>query len=391
MKHRRSFHQHYDALIVGARCAGAATAMLLARQGARVLLVDWAGPGTETISTHALMRGAVMQLSRWGVLSQITASGTPAIRQTTFHYGDETISLPIKPSHGVQALYAPRRSVLDGALVAAARAAGVTVRYGTAFRNVLTDTQGRVVGAVLADRARNHFNVFADIVVGADGRRSTVARRVQAGSDTLARNATACLFGYMHGLPDTGTHWFYRPGIGCGAIPTNNGTHCVFAALPPQRFKAEARRARTTSNLAGFVAETNREFGALVARARLAGRLIGFTGQKGFVRRSWGEGWALVGDAGYFKDPLTAHGITDALRDAEILANAIAAGSSEALAGYQSARDAISKDLFEITEEIAGLQWGMSRLKTLHLRLNAAMKHEQDWMDDRFAQASAAA
>ena len=145
MQPNPTFAAHYDAIIVGARCAGAATAMLMARQGARVLVVDWAEPGSDTMSTHALMRGAVIQLNRWGVLDTIIAAGTPAIHTTTFQYGETVISLALKPSHGVDALYAPRRTVLDKALVDAAKQAGAEFRFGVSFKDVIRDPQGRVV------------------------------------------------------------------------------------------------------------------------------------------------------------------------------------------------------------------------------------------------------
>jgi 2-polyprenyl-6-methoxyphenol hydroxylase-like FAD-dependent oxidoreductase len=100
-----------DAVIVGARCAGAATALLLARAGARVLLVDKGMYGTDTLSTHALLRGAVMQLDRWGVLPAIVAAGTPPVLSTTFSYPEQDITVPIEPRFGVRALYAPRRAL----------------------------------------------------------------------------------------------------------------------------------------------------------------------------------------------------------------------------------------------------------------------------------------
>src|SRR6516225_11767989 len=95
----------YDVLVVGARCAGAATAMLMARKGLRVLAIDRGRYGTDTISTHALMRGGVLQLHRWGVLPRLQEAGTPPVRETTFHYGDETITVAIKTSGGVDARY----------------------------------------------------------------------------------------------------------------------------------------------------------------------------------------------------------------------------------------------------------------------------------------------
>ena len=101
--------QHYDVVIAGARCAGAATALLLARHGARVLVLDKSRYGTDTLSTHALMRGAVVQLHRWGLLPGVVGAGTPPVRSTTFHLPDAVTTVPIKPKHGVEALYAPRR------------------------------------------------------------------------------------------------------------------------------------------------------------------------------------------------------------------------------------------------------------------------------------------
>ncbi|MCH8254322.1 MAG: FAD-dependent monooxygenase, partial [Gemmatimonadetes bacterium] len=114
----------YDVIIAGARCAGASTAMLLARRGLRVLVIDPTSRGSDTLSTHALMRGGVLQLHRWGLLDAIRAAGTPAIPKTSFHYGEETIEVSIKERDGVDALYAPRRTVLDAVLVDAAVAAG---------------------------------------------------------------------------------------------------------------------------------------------------------------------------------------------------------------------------------------------------------------------------
>lgn len=110
----------FDALVIGARCAGAATAMLMARHGMRVLAVDRGAYGTDTLSTHALMRGGVLQLHRWGLLPRVAALDTPAVRSTLFQYGEEVVDVAIRPADGVDALYAPRRTVLDSMLVDAA-------------------------------------------------------------------------------------------------------------------------------------------------------------------------------------------------------------------------------------------------------------------------------
>src|SRR6476620_11852487 len=115
----------YDVVVVGGRVAGASTALLLARAGVRVVLLDRDRHGSDTMSTLGMMRGGVLQLARWGLLPDVTAAGTPPIRQVVFHYADgERVNVAIKPSAGVEALYAPRRYLLDRLLVDAAAAAG---------------------------------------------------------------------------------------------------------------------------------------------------------------------------------------------------------------------------------------------------------------------------
>ena len=134
----------FDVVVIGARCAGAATALLLARQGHRVLVLDRAKKGSDTLSTHALMRGGVVQLDRWGLLDHIVAAGTPPIRETTFHYGDDAKTLVLKPAGGVDALYAPRRTILDQVLVDAAIAAGAEFRFGVTVTDLDRAAEGRV-------------------------------------------------------------------------------------------------------------------------------------------------------------------------------------------------------------------------------------------------------
>jgi 2-polyprenyl-6-methoxyphenol hydroxylase-like FAD-dependent oxidoreductase len=176
-------HDSYDALVVGARCAGAATAMLLARKGWRVLVVDRGSYGTDTISTHALMRGGVLQLHRWGVLPRLQEVGTPPVREATFRYGDETISVAVVPSHGVDALYAPRRTLLDSTLICAAEEAGAAVLYGQTLVGLTRRSDGRVSGGTVLDADGNVMQIEADLVVGADGAGSIVARL--AGAETV--------------------------------------------------------------------------------------------------------------------------------------------------------------------------------------------------------------
>ena len=130
MRNAQNYQPRYDVVVVGARCAGASTAMLLARAGAKVLMVDRQKYGSDVVSTHALMRAGVIQLSRWGLLSKLMATGTPPVRRTAFHYGDEAVHIDVRPEHGVDFLCAPRRTALDSVLVDGAREAGVEVRHG---------------------------------------------------------------------------------------------------------------------------------------------------------------------------------------------------------------------------------------------------------------------
>ena len=200
----------YDALIVGARCAGAATAMLMARKGMRVLLVDRGGYGTDTISTHALMRGGVLQLHRWRILPRLREAGTPPVRETTFHYGDETITVTIKAADGVDALYAPRRTLLDSTLVDAAHEAGATIRHGYTLVELDHHSDGTVCGATLLDAEGNAIRINADLVIGADGVSSSVARLAGAETWAAARHFTAVIFGYFPDIELANYHWWFR-------------------------------------------------------------------------------------------------------------------------------------------------------------------------------------
>jgi 2-polyprenyl-6-methoxyphenol hydroxylase-like FAD-dependent oxidoreductase len=383
---------HYDVIIAGARCAGASTAMLLARQGLRVLVVDPTRRGSDTLSTHALMRGAVLQLHRWGVLDDIQAAGTPAIRTTTFHYGDEDIEVQIKPRDGIDSLYAPRRTVIDVVLLDAAEAAGAEVLFGYSLVDLLRDPDDRVCGARIAGGDRDEIDVAADVVVGADGLRSRVARIVEAEQQSNASHATASIYSYRQDFGLEGFHWFYSIGAAVGSIPTNDGNTCVFASLPPARFE-DNRKSGLEALYHDVLNDVSPELAERVAGSEISGKLRGFPGVPGFLRRAAGPGWALVGDAAYFKDPLTAHGITDALRDAELLARAVTAGTDEALAGYQTTRDELVKGLFDVTDRIASFEWDLDEAKNLHLVLNKEMKAEVDLLntlDKDFVAAAAA-
>ena len=367
----------YDVVIAGARCAGASTAMLLARQGLRVLVVDPTSRGSDTLSTHALMRAGVLQLHRWGVLDAIRSAETPALRKTTFHYGDEAIEVSIKELDGVDALYAPRRTVLDSVLVDAALAAGAEVVHGHSVVDLLRAPDGRIRGAKIAGADRREIDVAADLVIGADGLRSRVARILQAEFVYTVPHTTASIYGYRKGLGLAGYHWFYNVGASVGSIPTNDGDTCVFILLPPTRFEKD-RHNGLEALYHELLSEVSPVLASEVAASESSGKLRAFAGATGFLRRAAGPGWALVGDAGYFKDPITAHGITDALRDAELLARAVVEGGDDALAGYQSTRDELVKGLLDVTDHISSFEWDLDEVKEKHLVLSREMNAEVD-------------
>jgi 2-polyprenyl-6-methoxyphenol hydroxylase-like FAD-dependent oxidoreductase len=370
----------YDAVVVGARAAGAATAHLLARHGLRVLLVDRGSRGADTLSTHALMRGGVQQLHRWGLLDRVIAAGTPPVRRVTFRYAGQVVPVAIKPSHGVDALYAPRRTVLDPILVDAAAAAGAVVQFGVVVTDVERDGSGAVTGITGRSRGGRPLRAQARIVVGADGIRSTVAERVGAALERVGSGASATTYGYWPDLGVDGYEWNFRPDGASGVIPTNDGRACVFASATRGRIGHG-----DVATLVRILAGSDPELASRLAAAPPT-PMRTFSGLPGYVRRSWGRGWALVGDAGYYKDPLSAHGLTDALRDAELLSRAIAAvvvdGADErdALAHYQATRDSLSRALFDVVDVIAGHSWTDREIGDLLLRLNAAMADETDCM-----------
>jgi 2-polyprenyl-6-methoxyphenol hydroxylase-like FAD-dependent oxidoreductase len=373
-------HTHrdsYDVVVVGARAAGAATAFLLARHGLRVLIVDRTAYGTDTLSTHALMRGGVVQLHRWGLLDDVIAAGTPPVRRTTFTFADEQVAIEIKPSFGVDALYAPRRTVLDPILVDAAARSGVDIQFGVTVTDVARAASGAVEGIVARRADGSSISVRARIVVGADGIRSTIAELVGARLERVGTGASAVTYGYWSDLDTDGYEWVFRPDAATGVIPTNDGLACVFASATRSRIGRGG-----LDVLRDVLAAGSPELAERVARATPPRGTRTFAGRPGHVRRAWGDGWALVGDAGYFKDPLSAHGLTDALRDAELLARAIAAvivdgaDQAEMLAGYQATRDALSSDLFDVIDVIAGHRWTDAEIPDLLRRLSASMADE---------------
>ncbi|HEV8165031.1 MAG TPA: FAD-dependent monooxygenase [Actinomycetota bacterium] len=350
----------HEVVVVGGRVAGAATAMLLARLGHDVVVVDQASFPSDTVSTHSIARSGVVQLRRWGLLDEVLASGTPAIRQVTFNAAGESTSRTIKDKAGVDLLVAPRRYVLDTLLATAAEHAGAKVHTGITVTGLQRDGRGRVVGVDGHDRASARIQIGARYVIGADGLRSRVAGLVGAVVNEAGQAGGAAQYTYYAGIPWSGIEFFVAERSFAGVFPTHDGQACIWVCNPAA--DARAVRRRSGSRGEAFDALLERSHPELAERVRHARRtspVQGMLRQPNQVRQAFGPGWALVGDAGYYRDAITAYGMTDAFRDAELLAvaldRALAADAEEttALAAYQRQRDRALREIFEITCRLA--------------------------------------
>lgn len=347
----------YDAIVVGARCAGSPTSMLLAQKGYRVLVVDRASFPSDTVSTHVIHAPGVAALRRWGLLDKVMASGCPPFDRYSVDFGPFTIAGTPRPVDGASAAYAPRRTILDKVLVDAAAAAGAEVRERFSVEEVLFE-DGAVVGirghatggASVVERAR--------VVIGADGRNSLVARAVRPEQYNEKPQLLWGYYTYFSGVPSGGFETVARPYRGWGAAPTNDGLTMVVVGWP--QAEAAAYKADVEANFFNTLAMAP-EFHERVREGRREDRFYG-GGVPNFFRRPFGPGWALVGDAGYTRDPITAQGITDAFRDAELCAAALDESLDgrrpfeAAMAGYQHARDAQVMGIYEFTTQLATVE-----------------------------------
>ena len=347
----------YDAIVVGARCAGSPTAMLLARQGYQVLLVDKATFPSDTISTHLVHPPGVTSLERWGLLERLLATGCPPIETYAFDLGPFVLAGSPGTDESPVA-YGPRRTVLDKLLVEAASAAGAEVREGFTVEDVVIE-DGRVTGIRGRGEGGQTVTEQARVVIGADGLYSTVARFVGPEQYHEKPKLLAAYYTYWSGLPMHGRFEAYDRGDrSWAAWPTHNGLTLVIAGWPFAEF--EANKQDIEGNyLRAF--ERAPAFRDRIRAARREERFVG-TAVPNYFRKPFGPGWALVGDAGYNRDFITAQGISDAFRDAELVANALDESFSSArsfevaMAEYQSTRDRRVLPMYEFTCQFAMLQ-----------------------------------
>jgi len=352
----------YDVIVVGARVAGASTAMLLARRGLKVLVLDRATFPSDTLSTHQVQVPGVARLARWGVLDAVLAAGTPVTRGIRFDQGDAVISGRFPACQGVTVMCSPRRTLLDRVLVDAARAAGAEVRENFTVEELLGD--GQVTGIRGQEKGTPPVTEQARLVIGADGKHSLVAKAVSARAYRTRPAQSMAFYTYWDGVParaDTapGTGEIYgRPGCAIGAWPTNDGLLMTYLAWPIARFDdfrrdVEGNFLRTLDAVG---------LGERIRAGRRAERLRGTPDLPSYLRQPHGPGWALVGDAGLLLDPITGQGISHAFRDAELLADAVADGLggirplAEALGRYHRARDRAARPMYDFTARLAAVR-----------------------------------
>jgi 2-polyprenyl-6-methoxyphenol hydroxylase-like FAD-dependent oxidoreductase len=371
-------NHRYDAIVVGARCAGSPTAMLLARRGYKVLVVDRATFPSDTISTHLLHPPGAAALRRWGLLDRLVATGCPPIDTYTVDFGPFTIS-GHPGTDDAPVAYGPRRTVLDMLLVDAASQAGAEIREGFTVQDVVVE-DGRVTGIRGHGMGGQTVTERARVVIGADGRHSSVARGVRHGQYHEKPQLLCGYYTYWSGLPMDGRFETYaRPDRAFAAWPTHDDLTLVIGGWPFAEL--EANRKDIEGNYLAML-EMAPGFAERVRAATREARFVG-TAVPNYLRPPYGPGWALVGDAGYNKDFITAQGMHDAFRDAELCATALdrsfsgARSFDAAMGEYQAARDHQVLPMYEFTAELATLEPPPPELQ----QLLGAVHGNQDAMD----------
>lgn len=347
----------YDAIVVGARCAGSPTALLLARKGYKVLLADRSTfPSDMAFSNHFVHQAGSAALKRMGLLERLAATNCPPITEDHFDYGAFSLCGAVPAVDGVNTAFAPRRIKLDPMLAAAAMESGAELRDGFSVQELLWDKdqvagiRGKYLGSTITERAR--------IVIGADGMFSMVAKAVQAPEYKAQAGLEGSWYAYWSGMPMKGWHLWLRPNRVIFAYNTNDNLTLIGVAFPAREIEEVRKNVEKhhSETISQYVPELAERMRSNRRESHFVGGIIPY-----YMRRPYGPGWALVGDAGYQKDPCTASGITDAFRSAEWLAEAIDAGFSgrqsleQALAAYEEKRNRSETAYFDLTTQLAAL------------------------------------
>jgi len=344
-----------DVVVIGGRCAGAPAAMLLARAGFSVRLLERSARLGDVVSGHLIKPAGVARLRRWKLLDAVLATGCPRLDDRVLWLGGQP-HRPPAPEPGLSPI-GPRRTVLDPILLTAAADAGAEVEMGVSVHGLLR-RGGRVTGVATSAGERR-----ARLVIGADGRNSRVARLTGAETYHDHPPVTFAYYTYWRGAPATGVHAWLEPGRFFGVFPAGDGLTLAFVQAPRRDYAAfrrdpltaYRRELRSRPALAGLLGD-----------AVIAEPLRGTAALPTFFRTSSGPGWALAGDAGHHKDPVIARGIADAFRDADLLTTAVTGGwhgdLDAALTQYGRQRDQCAIPLSDANLAVARLDMAAATL-----------------------------
>ncbi|MFL6129545.1 MAG: NAD(P)/FAD-dependent oxidoreductase [Mycobacteriales bacterium] len=350
----------YDVLVVGARCAGAPTAMLLAQRGYRVLMVDRAVFPKDTMSSHYIHAYGVARLARWGLLPDLLATGCPPVSLLSGDWGNITLTGSPPPYDGIDFGVCPRRYVLDHLLNTAAVRSGAELEEGFTVTGLLS-ADGRVTGVRGRTRLCAETRITARYVVGADGMRSLVARTVGATEYWTVPPLTTTYYTYFEDLPMDRLLIHWRTGRCVPAVPTHDGLTVVLCGWSYDGWR-EYRSDIQHHFFETVRTQSTAEFAERISAARRVAPFVGTHRSANFFRKPYGPGWALVGDAGYHKDPVTALGMADAFRDSELLAAALdqtlcgQRAAEDALGDYERRRNEEAKPMYDYTLDLARYQ-----------------------------------
>lgn len=376
----------YDVIVVGARCAGASTAMLLARSGKSVLMLDRdTFPSDMVNSTHFIWSSGAQRLAKWGLLDALEATNCPP--QIALKLDLDAIELNgnAPTPEGMESCYAPRREILDNLLVSSAIDAGAQLEEKCSVEALLK-TDDRVCGVQYRNRHGAIVDAKAALVIGADGINSTIAKLVNAREYNQHPKQAQAFYSYFDSVDLKSAEFFSRPGRMVFAWPTNDG-------LTLAGFQCPAADATTISNNEeGYMQEMQALAPGLAERLQSGTRVepVRTAGTRNFMRQANGPGWALIGDAGITMDPITAAGISNAFWQADELALAIIDGMVDGpdsdkldscLHAYAEKRDSQLGAHYDFTVDFARLD--PEPPEAIVQMLMALPGHQQD-IDDYF-------